>query len=154
MANTSRSDADFYRLVYQLMGPLPGESQGERRGRRRQRFWARQRVAPWDGGPLPTESEFFEVQCYDLTPAGFSFFLPSRPTFQWLVAAFSGPTGVIYVGAQVAHCASVLLHASGLVEHIEGRASHVSYRSPDGQWAKPMVLVGCRFVKRLEESRQ
>lgn len=152
--SSAQIDASFYQLIHQLVGPsLKQDEKAERRGRQRYRFWTRQLVAPWDGGPVPLDEEFGYVQCYDLTCAGFSFFLPAEPTYTSLVAAFGQPPTMIYVGAQVAHCARVLLHASGLVEHIDGaRAGHVSYRSPDGQPATPLVLVGCRFVERLERA--
>jgi len=144
-------DANFYQLIHQLVGTSAVEDKKtERRNRRRYRFWTRQLVAPWDGGPLPPDEAFTYVQCYDLTQAGFSFFLPAEPAYTSLVAAFGQAPKVIHVHAQVAHCARVLLHASGLVERIDNRAGHVSYKSPDGRRATPLVLVGCRFIGRCE----
>jgi len=153
MSTTNQSDADFFRLIHQMVGPLAADEQSERRSRRRDRFLTWQRIAPWDGGPLPEDDAFLAVRCYDLTQGGFSFFLPTRPKFPFLVAAFGQPPELIYVGAEVVRCSRVLLHASGLVDPIHDRATHVSYRSPDGQLAQPMILVGCRFVKRLDDRR-
>lgn len=154
--SSAQIDAGFYQLIHQLVGPsLKKDDKAERRGGQRYRFWTRQLVAPWDGGPVPPDELFGYVQCYDLTRAGFSFFLPTEPAFTSLVAAFGDPPQRIYVAAEVAHSARVLLHASGLVEQLDGnRASHVSYRSPDGRPATSMVLVGCSFIQRLERAPQ
>ncbi len=150
--SSAQVDASFYQLIHQLVGTsLREEAKGERRGRRRYRFWTRQLIAAWDGGPVPPDEAFSYIQCYDLTRAGFSFFLPTEPASILLVAAFGQPPHLIYVGAEVVHCARVLLHASGLVEHIASdQAGHVSRKSPDGRPATPLVLVGCRFLRRLE----
>jgi hypothetical protein len=152
-SSSAQIDASFYQLIHQVAGTaLRQEKRSDRRGRRRYRFWTRQLVAPWDGGPVPPDEEFGCVQCYDLTQAGFSFFLPAEPAYASLAVAFGQAPNMIFVGAEVVHCARVLLHASGLVEEIEERASHVSYQSPDGRPATPLVMVGCRFVRRLERT--
>lgn len=143
-------DANFYNLVHQLSmaaGGLPAE----RRHEKRSRFVATQRVA-FRGTPgIPDVTEFTEVQCHDLTRGGFSFFLPSEPTLQFLVVALGTPPRVIYVSARVTHTEPVLVYESGLME-----------RYPDGcvpdqtksQHVRRMILVGCTFVKRLDASRQ
>lgn len=152
-AGTNYVDADFYRLVHQLMGDSLREKKLERRGRKRYRFWANQWIAPWDRGAMPSDEAFFEVQCYDLTRGGFSFFLPARPEFDSLVVAFGVPPRMIYLGAEVAHWARVWLHASGEVEKIEEPAAPFTHSGRDGREVRSMVLVGCRFIQRLEDHR-
>jgi len=147
----SEVDASFYQLIHQLLSSQRERARSERRGRRRKRFQANQRIAPLRGSRFPDDSEFFTVRCYDLTRAGFSFFMSMRPDFTALVAEFGAPPNTIYVVAEVRRCSTVLVHRSGLVEHIEGRASHVSYQGPKGEYISPMILVGCRLVARLEK---
>jgi len=147
----SEIDANFYQLIHQLAGSPRHPDQSERRGKRRQAFLVVQRIAPLGGGGFPGDSEFFQVRCHDLSEGGFSFFLPRPPEFTSLVAAFGSPPEMIYVGADVSHSANVLVHRSGWVEQVEGRAGHVSYQGIDGDPATPMVLVGCRFTRRLQK---
>jgi hypothetical protein len=152
--NANAMDIGFYRLVHQLMGDSLRQRKLERRGRRRYRFWASQWIAPWDGGELPAEDAFFEVQCYDLTRGGFSFLLPELPQFPSLVVAFGKSPRWIFIGSEVAHCSEVLLHASGLIEKIEDCSPTRTAQPLGGQSAKRMTLVGCRFVRRLESHRK
>ncbi len=138
-------DANFYNLIHQLSGSLQQDETTDRRGNRRQVFQTMHRIALRRGTDMPDESEFFEVRCHDLTGSGFSFFLPSKPTFDFLVAAFGIPPSVIYLDAKVSHCDDVLVHPSGLIERIE----HAGRQDANVQAATLMVLVGCRFVRRL-----
>jgi len=146
-------DANFYQLVHQLMSRPRAdntmERTMERRTQSRRRFLATQRIAPHAGPGVPKESEFFEVQCYDLNRRGFSFLLPERPDFKSLVVSFETPSGPVYMAAEVSHCESVSVYPSGVVEPIRRRASDTSHSVPDGDTGIPMVLAGCRFVQRL-----
>jgi hypothetical protein len=142
-------DVVFYNLIHQLVGSPQNDEDSDRRQGMRQPFLVRQRIAPGYSGEMPPESAFVEVQCHDLTRRGFSFFLSSPPTFDRLVAAFGRVPAVIHVAAEVSHCADVFLHPSGFVEPRGDRAAHACYRGPDGQIARPVVLVGCRFVEKL-----
>ncbi len=144
-------DAGFYQLIHQLVCSSPQVRNKERRGYPRRPFTITQRIAPRRGAGVPDESEFFDVTCHDLNRAGFSFLLPTRPNFSALVVLFDKPPDVVYMGAEVLHCASVLVYPSGHVEHIRGRAGNVSYQAPDGQLGTPMVLVGCRFTGQLQK---
>ncbi len=144
-------DASFFEMVHRIAGPLLDESKSERRDRDRRPFGVTQWIAPRRQAGLPDDSEFVEVKCHDLNRAGFSFLLPSRPSFTALVASFSTGAGRVYMGAEVLHCASVLVYPSGQIEHISGRASDVSYRGPNGEKGQPMVLVGCRFAGQLQK---
>ena len=146
----STIDADFYRLIHQLAGTPREDDPSERRGQHRQAFSTVQRIAPHPGPGFPPDSEFFEVRCHDLTRSGFSFFLPAPPDFTALVAAFGTPPHLIYVGAEVRHSDRVLRHPSGLVEHVGGGAGAVAYQSVEGNIPTPLILVGCRFTRRME----
>lgn len=148
---TSEVDANFYRLIHTLVGSEPNDEPSERRRSMRNAFGSVQKIAPRSGPRLPEDHEFVEVRCHDLTQAGFSFFLPTRPEFSTLVAAFGTPPELIYMAAEVRHCESVLLYPSGIVERVHGEAARTSYQSVDGETATPMILVGCRFTERLEK---
>ncbi len=147
----SEVDASFYEMVHRIAGPLREEAKSERRIRDRQPFVVTQRIAPRCRAGVPDDSEFFEVKCRDLNRAGFSFLASSRPNFTELVASFSTASEVVYMGARVLHCASVLVYPSGQMEHIHGRAGDVNYRGPNGEKGRPMVLVGCRFTGQMEK---
>jgi hypothetical protein len=147
-AFASDSDANFYRLIHELVGQ--SATVAERRMDRRHPFHTVHRIAGWDGRRFPAEEAFFDAQCHDLTGRGFSFLSPGRPPFEHLVAAFGKPPEQIFIAAEVRHLARVLVHASGAVERIGGRPEAVS-RSAGELPAQPMMLVGCRFVRRLSK---
>jgi hypothetical protein len=148
-ALSSESDVVFYNLIHQLVGAPPKDCAGEQRQGQRQAFLAKQWIAPGYTHEPPPESAWIEVRCHDLTGGGFSFFLAEPPTFERLLVAFGRPPSLVHVTARVTHCKDVLLYPSGLIEQREGRAAHVRYQAPDGQEGKPMVLVGCKFLRKL-----
>jgi hypothetical protein len=76
----------------------------ERRRWKRRAFSAVQFMAPYDGTHLPTKAAFRQVQCNDLSPAGISFLLPSRPESKYVVVALGKPPRVSYTTAQVIYC--------------------------------------------------
>lgn len=147
----SEIDASFYNLVHQLAVAKRRETAAERRRRRRQGFQSIQRIALPRKPGIPAETDFVEVRCHDLTRQGFSFLLPSRPTFDLIVAAFGAPPDVIYVLAKVTHCAEVLVSASGSVQPATERGGGPNPRAAADATARPMVLVGCRFIERLRK---
>jgi len=149
MFGTSDIDANFYRLIHQMVGPLLKDEPAERRDGARRPFSAVQRIAPRRGANFPGDDEFVQVRCYDLTRAGFSFFLPIRPDFNELVAAFGTPPQSIYVAAEVSRCDSVLVYPSGEVEYLHDQADAAAGRDPHRDTARPMILVVCRFIERL-----
>ncbi len=144
-------DASFYNLVYQLSAATSNPA-SDRRRQRRSRFVATQRIALRRAPGIPHESEFIEVQCHDLTRGGFSFLLPSEPSFHFLVVAFGIAPNTIYVSARVTHCEPVLVHDSGLIERIGARDAS-DEAGAKGKAGKRMVLVGCSFIERLTTSR-
>jgi len=152
MPNTAKeSDADFYSLIHQVLRSGEKSKTSERRKHQREPFPTIQRVAARrePDGEIPNESEFIDVVCHDLTRGGFSFFMPDRPDFDSLVAAFSGGMGVIYVFAEIVHCDGVLVYPSGMAQRIAGWPIEIDDLDPIGRNAKPMTLVRCRFTERL-----
>jgi hypothetical protein len=144
-------DAGFFNLIHQLTGTCRPQSPAERRQRPRHPFPSRQRIAVSRGPGIPDDAEFIEVRCHDLTRQGFSFLFPGRPEFTSLVAALGTPPDMIYVAAEVSHWADVLVDSSGRVEHVGTRTARRKQANLEGQNATPMVLVGCRFSKRLRK---
>jgi hypothetical protein len=145
----SEIDANFYSLVHQLAVTSGQQAPEDRRRRHRHRFQSIQRIALPRGPGVPDEADFIEVQCHDLTREGFSFLLPSRPTFEWIVTAFGVPPEVIYVLAKVSRSVDVLVSASSSVQTIIRHHDRAAPRGASEPTGKPMVLVGCRFIERL-----
>jgi hypothetical protein len=148
--HASEIDANFYRLIHELVGPQLEDEPAERRRRERRPFPVDQWIAPRHGPAFPADSQFLKVRCHDLTEGGFSFLVPQAPDFDHLVAAFGDPPNLLYVGAEVRHCHRVLVSPSGDMRHAADPAAEPG---PQGQAsaAKPMVLVGCRFIERLHK---
>jgi hypothetical protein len=150
MPGTSHEiDANFFQLIHRLVSGSPREPGEDHRDQRRNPFECFQQIAPWDGEGFPEDSAFFAVRCRDLTCGGFSFFLPAEPTFERLVAAFGSSPAVIHVGAEVLHTVRVVLYPSGRVERAEQRTAASAEEANDP--GSPMVLVGCRFLRRLRK---
>jgi hypothetical protein len=139
-------DANFFNLVHQLATDQRRKAP-DRRGADRQRFVSTQRIALRRGAGIPDESEFFEVQCHDLTRQGFSFLLPRAPTFHFLVAAFGAPPEAIYVSARVARCQEVWVDRSG---RVQGYLDDVSSGGDPPNSVQLMYLVGCSFLERFD----
>jgi hypothetical protein len=153
LGSANEIDAGFFKLIHHLAGSSQREGDSERRGRPRRPFMAVQWVAPCSGQEVPADKEFFEVQCNDLSEAGFSFFMPDKPEFDTLVVKLGVPPNMVYVGAEVMNSNDVLLYPNRLVERIGGEADNVDRLGldDDGTSAKRMVMVGCRFTHRMAE---
>ena len=141
-------DVSFYEMVHQFVCGSAAP-QDDRRRHKRQRFSSTQWIARWDGRQLPLDSEFLEVQCYDLTPAGFSFFFRQRPSFPLLAARFGQKSNLLYIGAEIVRCVPVLLFPSGRVKYLRDGETQSHRCTPTGELCSPKVLVGCRFLQRL-----
>ena len=129
--NATGADASFYALVHELIEAekLFAEerqraSEGRAAGRRA--FDCQQLLAPFDGVRLPSQSEFRQVACRDLSPGGFSFVMSERAEFEAVVVAL-GQVPFKFFTAQVQN--------QSRVRH-KGR---IAYR------------VGCRFTGRIAE---
>ena len=142
-------DAGFYNLIHQIVSVAEERQFSERRVKGRKTFSTTQRIAVRRGPGVPDDGEFIAVRCHDLSCRGFSFFLPNRPSFDSLVAAFGTPPEVIYAAAEVVRCVDVLIESAGEVEHVQDGSEEPAYEDFDGRTATPMVLVGCRFTERI-----
>ncbi len=147
-------DVNFFRLIHQIVSSHKDGSSEDRRAAQRNRYPGRQSVAPWDGEGVPAAWEFVPVQCHDLTRRGFSFLLPDYPAFKRLVVRFEGAGQVIYAGAEVVRTARVWVLPSGSVKGEEEWAPGEGLPDGDGERARPMVLLGCQLIRRLEKPLQ
>jgi hypothetical protein len=148
-AFASDSDANFYRMIHELIA-RQSTTAADRRSDQRRPFRTVQQIAGWDGRHFPAREAFFDALCHDLTCGGFSFLSPDRPPFKYLVAAFGKPPEQIFIAAEVRHLVPVLVHASGTFERVEEYAAPAP-RSAGDRPAETMVLVGCRFLRRLSK---
>lgn len=141
----SEIDAQFYEMIHRLSDGDAANSE-ERRREPRHPYDVVQKVAPYDGRWFPATEEFVEVQCHDLTRAGFSFLLPRRPAFKSIVASFQGPDETLYFEAEVMQVSRALIQPDGSIEVFGDQAPTAADIRPG---ARPALLIGCRFVKRL-----
>ena len=141
------TDAAFYELVHRVLEEQASDEMADRRGGARRPFSALQRIAPCRDGKVPADSSFVYVRCHDLNQTGFSFFLSRPPCFDRMVVAFGQQPDCIYLIAEVLHWHEVTaaecrkMMAPGEMQSI-------------GSQQGPMVLVGCRFVERLQAAGQ
>ena len=142
----SEIDAQFYEMIHRLSDGS-GALLDERRREPRHAYEALQKVAPYDGNWFPGPSEFVNVLCHDLTRAGFSFLLSRRPAFKSIVACFQGPDDTLYFEAEIAQVSRALIQPDGDVEIFGDRAPSATAIRPG---AKPALLIGCKFVRRLQ----
>jgi len=119
-------DAAFFDMIHSLLDAQSTDENRERRGDRRHPYRHVQLMAPYDGHELPLQADFRPVQCHDLSPNGFSFHAPGPPDFDHIVIAL-GTVPFTFFSAEVVHV----------------------HEAPGG--SVPQYLVGCRFVRRIEE---
>jgi hypothetical protein len=153
MSNPASADEGLFGMQAQLRGaswPLAEE----RRHCRRRRFFAIQRIAPYDGSRLPEEAEFFCAESRDLTAEGVSFLLRAHPDCGAFVVALCEPPVTQYVVADVVHSTDVRVYACGTVEPLYGGEGCGDGECTGGEMGEPMVLVGCRFRERFEIVRE
>ncbi len=136
-------------LDLELLG-TPRWGGEERRVCYRRRFFALQRIAPYDGSGIPDDGDFFCVESRDLTSRGVSFLFPARPDFSSLVVAFGEPPIRSYVVAEIVHLTDVMVYPSGLVEPAGDCEPAAEGNQNQAEKGEPMVLVGCRFLERRE----
>lgn len=134
-------------LDFDLFG-TPRVDAEERRVCYRRRFFALQRIAPYDGSRMPADDEFFCAESRDLTSQGVSFLFPERPEFRRLVVAFGEPPTRSYVAAEIVHATDVMVYPSGLVEPARDGQPAAECGEDGTDEGAPMVLVGCRFLER------
>jgi len=87
-----------------------------------------QRAVPWcEDEPLPTQHRFETVRCHDISVSGISFFWPDEPEFSKVVISIGSSDKQVFMVAEVRQHKAVYKH------------QQVAY------------LVGCQFVRRLED---
>jgi len=138
-------DAQFFQMVHRQTDS--GGEVGDRRMERRHRYDAMQKIAPYDGVTFPPEQAFAPVPCHDLTQSGFSFLLSTRPTHDSLVVSFEGLTEPTYFEARIVQVAKALVYPDKSVELLDEGQAPVNT-----QGAQPVMLIGCRLVRRLTPS--
>lgn len=145
----SEIDANFYRLIHQMLGTPRDEGRFDRRSEKRQAYSTAQRVARWDGSRFPEADQFVPIQCRDLTRSGFSFLAASEPRFSTLVVEFGIPPHVLYIAAQIVCSTPVVYYPSGDVRRMSSPDDASSMPDSNGEQGAAMFLVGCRFTRRL-----
>jgi diguanylate cyclase (GGDEF)-like protein len=96
------------------------------RAHARKLFLRTELIAPYIGARFPAQDEFSEIQCFDISVGGISYFLPKPPDHQTYVLALGQAPHLIYTKAQVVRVAMTKLHTM------------------------PMYIVGCQFTGRIE----
>lgn len=120
------ANADVVHAVQRELDQANSALASNRRNHARRPFPTHQYVAPYVEGKLPALSEFYQVQCHDISPTGFSYLLSKPADHQSIVVALGSPPNVTYLTARVMH--STMTHSGGA----------------------PMFLIGCRFTGRIE----
>lgn len=120
------SDAGLFTAIHAAIAEQKTSKTTERRSGERRDFRCQQLLAPFDGVTLPAQEDYSRVRCHDLSPTGFSYYADARPAAKKLVAAL-GRTPFRFFVAEVVN--------QRIVER-------------DG---KRKILVGCRFIGRIDD---
>jgi hypothetical protein len=100
MPDQAASDASFYAIVHHVLaGKRQPEPVVERRGDERCEFTNLQFVAPYHDGQLPSEEDFQQVMCKDLSPRGLSYLIAQPPKTDMVVVAL-GAKSPIFLSPQ------------------------------------------------------
>ena len=124
MIGQTDSDVAFFDLVHSMLD-TDNSKQQERREHDRLSYSCVQLVAPYDGLNLPTQADFMQVHCLDLSERGVCFTSSHRPTHGWFVVAL-GAVPFDFVKAKV--CTAAQVDKNGTTE----------------------FRVGCEFVAKIE----
>jgi PAS domain S-box-containing protein len=103
---------------------VPATEADQRRSPRRA-YRYRQDIAPMNDRQLPGRDGFFEVEFWDISACGFSFFMDQLPKFETLVAALGRPPAI---------------------NHFSARVMRVARMKQDNA---TRYLVGCDFINRV-----
>jgi PAS domain S-box-containing protein len=103
----------------------PADAGSEQRRSPRRAYRYRQGIAPMNGPHLPSPERFFEVDFWDISSCGFSFFVDELPAFEMLVAALGRGTSLTHFSARVMRVARITQDNS------------------------TRYLVGCDFINRV-----
>src|SRR5215475_11970450 len=113
---SAQSDVNFFQAIHRW---------AEDRVAKRAPYHYKQWVAPCLGKNVPPAKMFKEVECQDLSTAGFSFLAAEPPQHSKLVVALGPRDALQYVQADVVTCSRV----------------------DDGPVRR--FLVGCHFTRRM-----
>ena len=91
----------------------------------RRAYRYRQKIAPMGDNQMPIAGGFFDVECWDISACGFSFFMDQLPKFETLVAALGCPPALSHFSARVMRVARMT------------------------QNDKTRYLIGCDFIDRM-----
>jgi PAS domain S-box-containing protein len=105
------------------MADVPAGADQRRSPRRAYRY--RQRIAPLTEDRYPAPGGFFEVEFWDISACGFSFFMEQLPKFDMLMASLGRPPALTHFTARVMRVA----------------------RMTQGDTTR--YLVGCDFIDRV-----
>ena len=105
------------------MANIPTSADQRRSPRRAYRY--RQSIAPYTEDRYPAPGGFFEVEFWDISACGFSFFMEQLPKFDMLMAALGRPPALTHFTARVVRVA----------------------RMTQGDTTR--YLVGCDFIDRV-----
>ena len=147
------NDALFFELLHKYANVT---QISDLRSHERYPFPAALQIAPLYGKGLPHQTTFFAVAGHDLSQGGFSFLMVEKPWFKRLVAVFGEPTEPIYAQAEITHHRNVLYFPNtGLVEPFNDQqvVDNAGKVRPDVDQAsaRTRILVGCRFIGRLND---
>lgn len=96
----------------------------DRRSAERKPYPCMQRIGAFKG-EIPAWDNLQEVRCHDLSTTGFSFFTPTMPSRETIVAVFGSETENVVLLAQVRYVKRVAKGETNL------------------------YLVGCKFLRKL-----
>ena len=102
-----------------------GTTSSEQRRSPRRAYRYLQKIAPMSDGQMPMAGGFFDVECWDISACGFSFFMDQLPKFETLVAALGCPPAL---------------------SHFSARVMRVARMTQSG---KTRYLIGCDFIDRM-----
>ena len=118
------ADASFFDMIHGLLQEQVEPDVVERRQGERRPFNQVQLLAWYNGVSMPTQADFFQVRCQDLSAEGFSFLVDEPPTHPFVVIAL----GVVPFLFFVAEIKRMQPHK-----------------------ARTEILVGCQFVRRITD---
>jgi hypothetical protein len=75
----------------------------EQRTSNRLSFRRTQRIAPYDGGPVPPDDAFYIVPFSDISQGGFSYLADNVPEYRTLVVAMQIHQQVVPMQARILH---------------------------------------------------
>lgn len=118
------TDAGLLSTIESILSEQAAHAANDRRNDARRSYECTQLLAPFDGESLPQQADFRQVQCRDLSPAGFSFYTYRQPGSDQVVVALGAVPFKFFIADIV----------------------HMSISSTEGGQD---FLVGCQFVSRL-----